>query len=62
MMMIAVSTNLDKTLYETALTLEVNTGGHKIKAEQDGKALEVLYRNDKAFLSFSPFGGAVTIR
>lgn len=55
-------TSLDKTLYETALTMEVATGGKKIKAEQDGKALEVSYRNDKAYFSFCPFGGAVNIR
>lgn len=56
------ATNLDKGLYETYLTLEVNTGGKKVKAQQDGKSLETLYRDGKAFVSFSPFGGAVTIR
>ena len=56
------ATNLDKDLYETYLTLEVNTGGKKVKAQQDGKSLETLYRDGKAFVSFSPFGGAVTIR
>ena len=55
-------TGLDKELYATALTMEVATGGKKIKAEQDGKALEVSYRNDKAYFDFCPFGGAVTIR
>ena len=55
-------TGLDKALYETALTMEVAAGGKKIKAEQDGKALEVSYKNDKAYFSFCPFGGAISIR
>ena len=56
------ATNLDRTLYETPLTLEVNTDGKKIKAQQDGKALEASYRNDKAYITFCPFGGAVTLK
>lgn len=56
------ATSLDKTLYETPLTMEVATGGKKIKAEQDGKQLEVTYRGDNAYFSFCPFGGAVAIR
>lgn len=56
------ATNLDRTLYETHLTLEVNTDGKKIKAQQDGKALEASYRNGKAYITFCPFGGAVTLK
>ena len=56
------ATSLDKTLYETPLTMEVVTGGKKIKAEQDGKPLEVTYRGDNAYFSFCPFGGTIAIR
>lgn len=56
------ATNFDRTLYETPLTLEVNTDGKKIKAQQDGKALEASYRNGKAYITFCPFGGAVTLK
>ena len=56
------ATNLDRTLYETPLTLEVNTDGKKIKAQQDGKAIETSYRNGKAYITFCPFGGAVTLK
>ena len=59
---IVPATNLDRTLYETPLTLEVNTDGKKIKAQQDGKTLEVTYRNGKAYITFCPFGGAVTLK
>ncbi len=55
-------TSLDKSLYETPLTMEVATGGKKIKAEQDGKPLEVTYRGDNAYFSFCPFGGTIVIR
>ena len=56
------ATTLDKALYETALTMTVNTDGKKIKAEQDGKSLEVTYRDNNAYVTFCPFGGPVTIR
>ena len=56
------ATNLDRTLYETPLTLEVNTDGKKIKAQQDGKDLETSYRNGKVYITFCPFGGAVTLK
>ncbi len=56
------ATGLDKALYETPLTMEVNTGGKKIKAEQDGKVLEVAYNGDNAYFSFCPFGGKIVIR
>ena len=56
------ATNLDRTLYETPLTLEVNTDGKKIKAQQDGKAIKTSYRNGKAYITFCPFGGAVTLK
>jgi peptidoglycan/xylan/chitin deacetylase (PgdA/CDA1 family) len=56
------ATSLDKTLYETPLTMTVNTDGKKIKAEQDGKPLEITYSGDTAYLTFCPFGGPVTIR
>jgi hypothetical protein len=56
------ATNLDRTLYETPLTLEVNTDGKKIKAQQDGKTLETSYRNGKVYITFCPFGGAVTLK
>ena len=56
------TTTLDKALYETALTMTVNTDGKKIKAEQDGKSLEVTYRDNNAYVTFCPFGGPVTIR
>ena len=59
---IVPATNLDRTLYETPLTLEVTTDGKKIKAQQDGKALEASYRNGKAYITFCPFGGAVTLK
>ena len=55
-------TSLDRALYDTPLTMEVATGGKKIKAEQDGKQLEVTYSDDKAYFSFCPFGGYVAIR
>ena len=56
------ATTLDKALYETALTMTVNTDGKKIKAEQDGKVLEVAYNGNNAYVTFCPFGGPVTIR
>ena len=56
------ATTLDKTLYETPLTMIVNTDGKKIKAEQDGNPLEITYSGDNAYLTFCPFGGPVTIR
>ena len=56
------ATSLDKTLYETPLTMTVNTDGKKIKAEQDGNPLEITYSGDNAYLTFCPFGGPVTIR
>ncbi len=56
------STSLDKGLYEIPLTMVVNTGGRKIKAEQDGKNLEVAYRGDNACFSFCPFGGKINIK
>ena len=59
---IVPATNLDRTLYETPLTLEVTTDGKKVKAQQDGKALEASYRNGKAYITFCPFGGAVTLK
>ena len=59
---VTAETSLDKTLYETPLTMEVTTGGKKIKAEQEGRQLEVTYRGDKAYFSFCPFGGTVAIR
>ena len=59
---IVPATNLDRTLYETPLTLEVTTDGKKVKAQQDGKTLEVTYRNGKAYITFCPFGGAVTLK
>lgn len=55
-------TGLDKALYEYPLTLEVSSGGKKVKAEQDAKALEVSYRSDKAYVCFCPFGGPISIR
>jgi len=55
-------TSLDKALYEYPLTMEVMTGGKKIKAEQDGNPLEVSYRSDKAYFDFCPFGGPISIR
>ena len=39
-----------------------NGKGKKIKAEQDGKPLEVTYRGDNAYFSFCPFGGTIAIR
>lgn len=54
--------DLDKNLYAGALTMKVNTGGKKVKAEQDGKALEVIYKGDSALISFCPFGGQITLR
>lgn len=59
---IVPATNLDKALYETPLTLEVNTDCRKIKASQDGKPLEVTYSNGKSYVTFCPFGGAVTLK
>ena len=59
---IVPATNLDRTLYETPLTLEVTTDGKKVKAQQDGKTLEASYRNGKAYITFCPFGGAVTLK
>ena len=56
------ATSLDKTLYETPLTMTVNTSGRKIKAEQDGKPLEVTYKGDNAYFTFCPFGGSISIR
>ncbi len=56
------ATSLEKTLYETPLTLEVTTGGKKIKAQQDGKTLEVSYKGDIAYFDICPFGGPVMIR
>lgn len=58
---ITPATDLDRTLYESALTLEVVTGGKKIKAEQGAKPLEISYRGDKAYITFCPFGGVINI-
>ena len=54
--------SLDKTLYETPLTLEVNAGGKKLKADQNGQPLKVEYRNGKAYVTFCPFAGKISIR
>lgn len=56
------ATDLDRTLYETPLTLEVNTDGRKIKALQDNNPLEVTYRDGMAYVTFCPFGGTITIK
>ena len=56
------ATTLDRSLYETCLTLTVNTDGKKLRAEQDGKSLEVSYSDDKAYISFNPFGGVILVR
>ena len=53
---------LDRALYEHPLTMTVNTGGRKVKAQQEGEALEVKYNGDKAYIEFCPFGGPVSIR
>ena len=59
---IEAKTSLDRTLYETPLTLEVSCGGKKIKATQDGKSLTPTYRDGKAYLTICPFGGPVTVK
>lgn len=56
------STSLDQTLYETPLTLEINTAGKKLKAGQNGQPLEVSYRNGKAYVTFCPFAGEISIK
>ena len=53
---------LDRNLYEHPLTMVAATGGKKIKAQQDGKTLEVKYDGDNAYIDFCPFGGPVSIR
>lgn len=55
------ATTLDPSLYETCLTMEVNTGGKKVRAEQDGKSLEVSYAEGNALISFNPFGGEIQL-
>ena len=56
------STSLDRVLYETPMTMEVNTGGKKIKAEQDGHNLHIMYKGDKAYIKFHPYGGTIDIK
>ena len=53
---------LDPALFATALTMEVTTGGRRIKADQDGQPLEVTVHGDKAIFSFNPYGGEIRIR
>ena len=54
--------DLDKDLYATLLTMEISSGNTGIKAEQDGKTLEVTSHDGKSFFSFDPFGGCIIIR
>lgn len=54
--------SLDPELFSTPLTMEVSSGGKKIKAVQDGQTLEICDSEDKALVSFNPFGGEITLR
>lgn len=54
--------DLDAKIFNSPLTMEVNTGGRKIKATQGDAELEVTYRNDKAYFSFDPYGDSIEIK
>lgn len=59
---ITPSLYLNPAIFDTLLTMEVITGGKRIKADQDGQPLEVTVRGDKAMFSFNPYGGEIRIR
>lgn len=59
--LITPSIGLDKELYSGLLTMEVESRGAKIHALQDKKDLAVTYKDGKAYFSFDPFGGTVTV-
>lgn len=52
----------NELLKNVFLTMEVNSEGRKIKAEQNGRTLEVTCRNGKSYFDFSPYGGDITLR
>lgn len=54
--------DLDRELYATLLTMEVQSDGKKIKALQGDKPLEVTYRGGKAYFDFDPFGEDIIVR
>lgn len=54
--------DIDSSLYDMPLTMEINTEGSRIKASQDGKDLKPEYRDGKAYIQFDPYGGNITIR
>lgn len=59
--LITPSISLDQELYAGLLTMEVESKGAKIHALQDKKDLAVTYKDGKAYFSFAPFGGTVTV-
>ena len=61
-LVITPEVSLDPELYSTLLTMEVASGGKKIKAVQDGQPLDIICRGDKVLINFNPFGGEITLR
>ena len=56
------SLDLDKELYNGLLTMEILCEEMKIQAVQDKKDLAVSYKDGKAYFSFDPFGGKITLK
>lgn len=56
------SLDLDKELYQCLLTMEIPCNDMKIQAAQDKKDLAVSYKDGKAYVSFDPFGGKITLK
>ena len=61
-LVITPEVSLDPELYSTLLTMEVASGGKKIKAVQEDQPLDIICRGDKVLINFNPFGGEITLR
>lgn len=55
------STDLDPELYGGLLTMEMPCTDMGIQAQQDKKDLAVTSKDGKAYFSFNPFGGEITV-
>ena len=55
------STDLDPELYGGLLTMEMPCTDMGIQAQQDKKDLAVTCKDGKAYFSFDPFGGEITV-
>lgn len=59
---ISPETELDPGIFDQPLTLVVSTDSRKVRARQDGRRLEVVYKDGKALIDFGPHAGHIKIR